>query len=208
MDLQALKEENYRLSEENRQLREIVTGVQALVLDTSVPLRTTLPKSQSTLPSTNQETKLNQKRSSLSVSPAKSPILGLSRPPFKRRLFTHNIEPVPQPSPESNKNELDFEPGANKWEVYFRQSSKSPSYAYKEDTVRGKARKALPGHPCTNCENYYKAAGIDAKGIRKCSKHRSRRPRQKSPKGYSDLDFPSTQELQAKWAASPSPDPK
>ncbi|KAK3924121.1 DNA endonuclease RBBP8 [Frankliniella fusca] len=81
------------------------------------------------------------------------------------------------------------------------RNDEEPNYAYAHKPVRGLKRKGLPGHSCSKCD---KAANIDKGAIDKCSRHRSKYPRVPSPKGYWDLELPSS-----KWIAAlgnkPSP---
>ncbi|KAK3931903.1 DNA endonuclease RBBP8 [Frankliniella fusca] len=184
-ELQRLRSENQRLYRENVKLREVQDRVRALLNESCSALS----------PSATTST-INKEPTEIP-----SPVLCLNKPPLRRRLF------VQKNQDESIPTKLKDEPGANKWEVLFDMFDKkpskkeAPSYAYQEKTVRGKKRKALPGQTCYKCEGFYKAAGIEKKGINKCSKHRQQWARQPSPKGFWDLEFPSTQEIRARQSS-------
>ncbi|KAK3915774.1 DNA endonuclease RBBP8, partial [Frankliniella fusca] len=84
------------------------------------------------------------------------------------------------------------------------RNDEEPNYAYAHKPVRGLKRKGLPGHSCSKCDKYYKAANIDKGAIDKCSRHRSKYPRVPSPKGYWDLELPSSKWITA-LGSKPSP---
>ncbi|KAJ1519819.1 hypothetical protein ONE63_005071 [Megalurothrips usitatus] len=73
-------------------------------------------------------------------------------------------------------------------------------------TVRGKARKGLPGRPCTSCQQFYKAAGLSEQEASEVCRHKAKFTPVKSPKGYWDVRLPSTPEMLARQTAPFSPE--
>lgn len=65
--------------------------------------------------------------------------------------------------------------------------------------VRGKERRQLPAHDCTECQNYYKySRGLVGSALhsalQECSRHRYHEKRAESPEHYWRTDFPDSPE--------------
>ena len=99
----------------------------------------------------------------------------------------------------SSNDEDDDEPG-----MRSSKRQKMGDYKYKE-VVRGKAREALPGHDCPQCQAFWEAVGEDAKiladaGIKmgdlckEHSRHRARFKAPETPENYWNLSMQSVRE--------------
>ncbi|TIA86760.1 hypothetical protein E3P99_03584, partial [Wallemia hederae] len=94
--------------------------------------------------------------------------------------------------PKSNENE-----SLNKLYPVNPDQNKGVQYRYKE-TVRSKEeRKHMIGGDCLCCRDFWNSVGEDTaqEHRNRSSKHRSHWPRAKTPPGYWDVDFPSTQKI-------------
>ncbi|XP_049810625.1 DNA endonuclease RBBP8-like isoform X1 [Schistocerca nitens] len=81
----------------------------------------------------------------------------------------------------------------------------SPDYKYRRGAVRKKdQRQALEGWECDICKKYYETGKDDTAAAQKqhmnhCSRHRDKYPvRAKTPPGFWDPDFPTTQQCRSK----------
>ena len=94
--------------------------------------------------------------------------------------------------------------GRNARRYSKKQVSENPGYKY-EEVVRGNARKALPGHNCPQCQEFWNAVGKDADVLAKSgikigdlckehSRHRSRFKAPETPESYWNLSMQSVQE--------------
>ncbi|TIB94795.1 hypothetical protein E3Q19_00158 [Wallemia mellicola] len=94
--------------------------------------------------------------------------------------------------PKSNENK-----SLNKIYPINPESNQGVAFKYKETVRKKSEREHMVGGDCLCCRDFWNSVGQDAAQEHKnrSSKHRSHWPRPKTPPGYWDVDFPSTQKI-------------
>ncbi|KAF5272189.1 hypothetical protein FQA39_LY01271 [Lamprigera yunnana] len=108
-------------------------------------------------------------------------------------VVTENIEP--KDNKNSSKLKKVSQSNVNKIST---KKPVSPEYPFITETVRGNARKNLPGWSCQECKKYYEGCNLTVEELKKkmdlCSKHRNKfEPQDDTPKGFWDVSIYGTQ---------------
>ncbi|KAI8806208.1 hypothetical protein BJ742DRAFT_817913 [Cladochytrium replicatum] len=100
--------------------------------------------------------------------------------------------------PQQRPSNITSAPHANSRSVVNSSHTES---CKQHETVRGNARKALPGHDCDCCKPFYEATrdfmeANNGRLLQMVSRHRAHHKRELTPPGFWQVDFPSTQEVE------------